>query len=67
MPTALSEYERAKDKARQLLHSILPETSWSEFEAKGFIQIAGRRGNYVISPYSQTEIWDVSGGRSADF
>src|SRR5262245_14606290 len=57
------DYERAKDKARQLLRSILPERSWSELEAKGVIQIAGKRGNYVISPYSQTEIRDVSTGR----
>ena len=57
------DYERAKDKARQLLRSVLPEGSWSELEAKGVIQIAGKRGNYVISPYSQTEIRDASTGR----
>ena len=57
------DYERAKDKARQLLHSILPETSWSELEEKGVIQLAGKRGIYVISPYSQTEIRDSGTGR----
>src|SRR5215475_8911418 len=57
------DYERAKDKARQLLRSILPESSWTELEDKGVIQVGGKRGNYVISPYSQTEIRDISSGR----
>jgi hypothetical protein len=57
------DYERAKDKARQLLRSILPDHSWSELEDKGVIQIEGKRGNYVISPYSQTEIRDSISGR----
>jgi len=57
------DYERAKDKARQLLRSILPDRSWSELEEKGVIQIQGERGHYVISPYSQTEIRDNSSGR----
>lgn len=57
------DYEKAKDKARQLLRSILPESSWSELEDKGVVQIAGKRGNYVISPYSQTEIRDAGSGR----
>src|ERR671923_45826 len=30
---------------------------------KGVFQISGKRGNYVISPYSQTEIRDSSSGR----
>jgi len=57
------DYERAKDKARQLLRSILPEASWSELEDKGVVQIAGKRGTYVISPYSQTEIRDTASNR----
>jgi hypothetical protein len=57
------DYERAKDKARQLLRSILPDQTWSELEDKGVIQIEGKRGNYVISPYSQTEIRDSISGR----
>jgi hypothetical protein len=57
------DYERAKDKARQLLRSILPENSWSELEDRGVIQVVGKRGTYVISPYSQTEIRDISSGR----
>ena len=50
------DYEHAKDKARQLLRQILPDNSWAELEEKGIIQVAGKRGHYVISPYSQTEI-----------
>ena len=57
------DYERAKDKARQLLRQVLPEHSWSEMEEKGVIQYAGKKGTYVISPYSQTEIRDPNSGR----
>jgi hypothetical protein len=57
------DYERAKDKARQLLRSILPENAWIELEERGVIQYAGKRGTYVISPYSQTEIRDSTTGR----
>jgi hypothetical protein len=57
------DYERAKDKARQLLRSILPENSWMEMEEKGVIEFTGKRGTYVISPYSQTEIRDSTSGR----
>ena len=57
------DYERAKDKARLLLRSILPEKSWVELEERGVIQYVGKRGTYVISPYSQTEIRDTSSGR----
>ena len=39
------DYERAKDKARQLLRSVLLETEWGELEEKGVIQLSGRRGN----------------------
>jgi hypothetical protein len=57
------DYERAKDKARQLLRSVLPENAWSELEERGVIQYTGKRGTYVISPYSQTEIRDTASGR----
>ena len=57
------DYERAKDKARMLLRQILPEHSWHDLEEKGIIQIPGKRGLYVISPYSQTEIRDLESGR----
>jgi hypothetical protein len=57
------DYERAKDKARILLRTVLPEKSWVELEERGVIQYVGKRGTYVISPYSQTEIRDTSSGR----
>jgi hypothetical protein len=57
------DYERAKEKARDLLRQILPQRSWEELEEKGVIQYNGKRGIYVISPYSQTEIRDASSGR----
>ena len=58
-----NDYERAKDKARQLLREVLPEDAWSEFKDKGVIYVAGRRGEYVISSYSQTEIRDIFSSR----
>jgi hypothetical protein len=57
------DYERAKDKARQLLRTVLLDNEWGELEEKGVIQLSGKRGSYVISPYSQTEIRDSSSGR----
>ena len=57
------DYERAKDKARQLLRSVLPEKAWTELEERGVIQYIGKRGIYVISPYSQTEIRDSVSAR----
>ena len=63
MHPSQDDYERAKDKARQLLQSVLPESQWGELQDKGVFQLAGKRGNYVISPYSQTEIRDSSSGR----
>src|SRR5262245_57435869 len=57
------DYEHAKDRARQLLRYILPDGSWGDFEEKGVIHYAGKRGHYVISPYSQTEIRDPMSGR----
>ena len=57
------DYEHAKNKARQLLRNIVPESSWAEFEDKGVLEYHGRRGHYLISPYSQTEIRDRTSGR----
>jgi hypothetical protein len=57
------DYERAKDKARQLLRSVVSEAQWSELQEKGVLQLSGKRGNYGISPYSQTEIRDLTSGR----
>jgi len=61
------DYERAKDKARQLLRQIVPESSWREFENKGMLQIIGQRGCYVIYPCSQTEIRDLKSGQCVAF
>jgi len=55
--------KRAKDKARQLLHQIVPESSWSDLKKKGVIQITGKRGCYIISPYCQTEVRNLKSGR----
>ena len=57
------DYERAKDKARQLLRTVLPESAWLDLEERGVILYTGKRGTYVISPYSQTEIRDSASGR----
>ena len=46
-----------------MLRSILPERTWAEFEEKGVLECRGKRGTYVLSPYSQTEIRDVASGR----
>src|SRR5205823_14096519 len=47
----------------QLLRSVVSESQWTELQDKGVFQMSGKRGNYVISPYSQTEIRDASSGR----
>ena len=60
---AQEAYERAKDKARDLLRDILPAETWQEFEEIGVVACQGKRGLYIISPYSQTEIRDTSSGR----
>lgn len=57
------DYEQAKEKARQLLKSILPEKSWREFEKSGILRIHGERGTYGISAGGQTEIKDLHSGR----
>jgi len=62
-PTTQDDYDRAEDKARQLLRSILPEDTWSELEETGVIQCTGKRGKYIISPYLQTEIRNAASGR----
>jgi hypothetical protein len=50
------------NKARELLHSILPEPVWASFLKHGTIEIAGERGVYVISPNCMTEIRQVGTG-----
>lgn len=59
----LDDYERAKKKARQLLKQILPGKSWKELKEIGVVKYTGKRGIYVISPYSQTEIRDLKSGK----
>ena len=61
--TTQDDYERAKEKAHYLLQSILPRKSWREFEETGVVKVTGKRGIYLISPYSQTEIRDPQSGR----
>lgn len=60
---ALDAYERAKEKARQLLREIVSESEWRQFEDKGVIRVAGKRGDYLIDPHSQTEIRERHNGR----
>ena len=57
------DYERAKDKARELLISILPEKEREEFEERKIIRVIGKRGVYVLSAYGQTEIRDHKNGK----
>lgn len=57
------DYEHAKERAYQLLQQVLPEKLWRDFENRGVVQLSGRRGIYLISPYSQTEIRDALTGR----
>ena len=56
-------YERSKERARQLLQYILPEYAWLELEATGILSIRGVRASYDISLDSQTEIRDPESGR----
>lgn len=59
----LPDDHEAKEKARQLLRTILPYNSWRDFEEKGVIHLNGKRGSYVISPHCQTEIRNLDTGR----
>ena len=61
------DYERAKDKARQLLKYILPKNSWKELEETGVFQITGKRGIYFISSPHKTEIRDLKSGRTVAY
>src|SRR5262252_6521340 len=42
---------------------VLSHPTQDDYEDKGVIHYAGKRGHYVISPYSQTEIRDPMSGR----
>lgn len=57
------DYERAKDKARQLLRYVLPVGQWAELEEEGRFVIVGKRAKYILFPYSQTEVLDMRSNR----
>lgn len=63
MYTTQDDFERSKEKARELAQSIFPTDEWKNFEEKGIVCITGKRGSYIISPYSQTEIRDLQSGQ----
>jgi hypothetical protein len=46
-----------------MVRAVLPDITWSAFHEKGFITFRGKRGEYIISPHSQTEIRDPATGR----
>jgi hypothetical protein len=52
-----SGHEAAKQKAHDLLMSILPPEERNRLEFQGFISARGRRYEYVILPHSQTELF----------
>lgn len=58
-----NDYERAKAKARQLLKTVVTEKEWEELEEKNALTIVGKKGIYVILPYSITQIFDSNSKR----
>src|SRR5215471_16025774 len=59
-----NDSDSAAQKAKQVMRSVLPDSMWSTFEEKGFIEYEGNRGVYVISPHTQTVLRDSRTGRS---
>ena len=57
------DYERSKEKARHLLKTVVSERGWADLEDKGILTLTGKRGTYIISPFSQTEVRDLNTGR----
>ena len=55
--------ESPNERARHVARAVLPDATWSAFEEKGFITLRGKRGEYIISPHSQTEIREPRTGR----
>lgn len=51
------------ERAKHVVREILPDAVWSAFQEKGFITFKGNRGEYIISPHSQTEIRELDTGR----
>ena len=55
--------ESPNERARHVARAVLPEATWTTFTEQGFITFTGKRGEYIISPHSQTEIRDPDTGR----
>jgi len=53
----------AEERALQMLRSVLPEELRAALDRRGVLQFIGKRGAYLISPYSQTEIHDPQSRR----
>jgi len=51
-----STEDEAKERALQMLRSMLPDDLRLGLDRKGILQFTGKRGVYLMSPYSQTEI-----------
>lgn len=58
-----SDHDIAAERARLLLRHVLPEREWEDFSDRGLVQITGKRGRYVLSPYSQTAVLDRDSNR----
>src|SRR5215469_11739771 len=55
--------ESPNERARHVARAVLPDATWTAFREKGFITFRGKRGEYKISPHSQTEIREPRTGR----
>ena len=55
--------ESPNERARHIARAVLPDATWTAFTEKGFITFRGKRGEYIISPHSQTEIRESRTGR----
>ena len=58
--------ESPNERARHVARAVLPEATWTTFTEQGFITFRGKRGEYIISPHSQTEIREPHTGRHVD-
>jgi hypothetical protein len=55
--------ESPGERARHVVRAVLPDATWAAFMDKGSITFRGKRGEYIISPHTQTEIREVRTGR----
>jgi hypothetical protein len=55
---ARSDHDNATERARNLLQEVISEKEWGEFEDRGTFKVMGKRGRYILSPYSRTGILD---------